>query len=60
MAISRAQVSKQVSKPPQKKKWSMKRKKKLTVTTLEVLVKKHIVQEGKKDETSQKENKKSN
>jgi hypothetical protein len=29
MTISRGSISKQVSKPPQKKKWSAKRKKKI-------------------------------
>tara|TARA_R100001015_G_scaffold16264_1_gene8209 strand:- start:419 stop:577 length:159 start_codon:yes stop_codon:yes gene_type:complete len=29
MAIGRSQMRQQVSKPPQKKKWSMKRKKKI-------------------------------
>ena len=29
MAISMAQISKQISKPPRKKKWSLKRKRKI-------------------------------
>ena len=43
MAISRGSMSKQITKPPGKRKWSAKRKRKINCKDLVDFLKKHIV-----------------